>query len=315
MKRSVVLLVFIFLLNLLHSQTLYLAPVLKADSIYWEYIDTTGKVNICPQYIYAFNFSDNVALVCTRDSIWGLINKKGNLVYRIPANVINYKQPSGFSEIDNYKYPYDFIIKPELHDSIIPIYQRFTKSWTFYHLRKGLISAMQFYSIGNFSEGLAFFCYKDTTNYTKTGVDTYRCGYINTDGKIQFVLPDTFSVGCIYHNIGWDFCHGIALIWKTIDCEMGTYYQVNDKGIVSRITDATLLEEYDILNNQKSGYGRSAVLNGRSLGFIMPCQLKEYIPLVSFYEYSTNTYGFQNSKNISVIPSKFREVGMFNKVE
>jgi len=137
-----------------------LAVVLLRDPGY-GYIDRSGRFVIEPQYNYAYNFKEGRARVQVPGRGYGYIDKSGKLAIEPPAD---YKLSADFS------------------GGVAPVNVP-GKGWGLIDLQGKFAVEPQFFSIGNFSEGLAPVALGD--------FNKHRWGYLDSKGRV--VVPAEYD--------------------------------------------------------------------------------------------------------------------------
>ncbi len=232
----IIVITFIFCLKLTaqKSEYTYLCYAYDTTSDAFGYIDSKGEFAIKPQYLLAFNFSDDRAFVQFKDSTWGLINYKGEKIYALPdtigKHVFSYlRSLAGNIEKQSYMnehfwvFAYDFFDNIEIRDSVLLLNEEwfeFTfqkrKISTFssaqiypinyyFHLKRGLLKGsnnklITGYPIYKFSNGLAIF---------RNAIERYE--FIDATGQTKVLIPDSLSKGGYF--IKQVFCNGSATLY------------------------------------------------------------------------------------------------------
>lgn len=176
---------------------LYYASVYSFDSQLYRYIDDRGNDVFDTEYLFAYDFSEGMALVLLEeDSTWVMIDTKGAVTHTFPDSINALMQPRFNSSSDfNVQAKDSLLTLFHIDGTIYP--PRF-----FYHLRKGvLFNGKNFWSAGNFSEGRCF--------VQSLSEDKYKMGFIDTSGQFVLEIDSLCSSG--------DFYTGKSLIFKGLE--------------------------------------------------------------------------------------------------
>lgn len=227
------------------------------------YINIKGNFVIKPQYLLAYNFSDNHAFVQFKDSTWGLINYKGEKVYSLPDSIgnnlveniikrakINKNVP--YIDIRLYNAMEFYLNEIELNDSVLilsnewfsdkfnnyllKINPNIIHTEFYYHIKKGILmnknnTPITSYRLLNFSEGFAL---------------TSQNEIIDNAGTTISIIPDSLFVpdGTVCSN---RFLNGKLLL-----CNYAKYNEKNKRG-----------ETISIISGSKLGYAHIIFNTGK----------------------------------------------------
>ena len=221
------------------------SPLLIRENGKYGYINTKGEVVINPQYDWALDFSEGLAIVMlVRDknhSTYGIINIKGELVFKLDKGRPNIEgYIDGFLKVDYYDNDemksifYDKLgnisdntnIRYSRNDSY-PYPSGNGSLFGYIDSNNKYIIKPQFIKANRFSDGLASVCRKGE-----------KFGYIDSTGSFviqpQFLSANEFSEGLAFVTISPDN----VLI-------MGTNNAViNKKGEVVMYADSVLKDIY-----------------------------------------------------------------------
>ncbi|MFM6105843.1 MAG: WG repeat-containing protein, partial [Sphaerospermopsis kisseleviana] len=175
-----------------------LTPVMvkEGGSYIWGFIDKTVKMIIEPQFSYASDFSEGLAVVVITDKInpWNqsvvFINKTGEIV--IQAQFFNaHKFKEGLAAV-KLKVPEDPSEKGSRWITIDKNGQSFVEKWGFIDKTGKIVIQPQFVEVDSFSEGLA-----KVAVFNNEGQQVW--GFIDRTGKIvinpQFADVKNFKNG------------------------------------------------------------------------------------------------------------------------
>lgn len=213
----------------------------------WGYMDTLGRIAIQPQFDFARQFKNQVAIVKTENT-WGLIDKTGKSVLECIYNDVQYLENSDSQMIQILVRKERIGLIDNTGKVVVPaIYTDLGKvqegriaverggKWGFCDLNGNEIIACQYEKVQDFSEGLAAFRkdkkwgfvdlygnvvienqYRNVGNFKENLAPVslrYAYQYIDKSGKI--VISTAF-------NEAYDFENGVARvqhekIWTLID--------------------------------------------------------------------------------------------------
>lgn len=323
----------------LYDQRLKNEAFLYSKNANWGYMDTLGQIIIQPQFQYAKDFTNNVAVVQNNDD-WGLIGLNGKLILDCQYNDVSYLDNSENQMIRVLVKKERVGLIDSLGNVIVPaIYEeignvidnriavkRGTK-WGFCDLKGQEIIPCQYDKVQDFSEGLAAFkkdrrwgfldkngtvvlknIYKKVGNFKNDLapiVLKYDYQYIDKSGNIAF--ENTF-------NNAHDFENGVARVqiekhWGLIDRNGNFIYKPAkylkifpfDKNGLAKVQMGNNNRYYAIINN-----------HGEKL------TTKKYDKINDFHNglaavKGKNGYGFINLQGEEVIEAHFSNVGYFSE--
>jgi hypothetical protein len=223
-------------------------------------IDRTGKFLIEPKYGRPFWFSDGLAAVLTRDKGYGYIDRSGRFViepqYNFAYNFVEGRarvqvKGRGYGYIDKsnklvIEPPVDYKLSTDFSGGVAPVNVT-GKGWGLIDLQGKFAVEPQFFSIREFSEGLAPVAVGD--------FNKHRWGYMDSKGKI--VVPAEYDKA-------EPFSGGLGLVWMG-DKGLG-FVNAAGKLVIGPLTDYYNIELF------KDGLARvwfSRVANERGVwGYI-----------------------------------------------
>ena len=175
----------------------------------YGYVDKTGNMIISSQWINAKSFSEGLAAV--GNSYWGYIDKKGNYVIdpiwdyasTFSGGIAVVKSMSGSSSDYQYINNDGEILNVVIREGLYSFEQ--DEKYGFKNNDGQIVIKPSFYSVGQFSEGLASYL---------SAFESY--GFIDTNGKVV-IQPRYEAVG--------SFSEGMAAV--SVD---GNYGYINQKG-------------------------------------------------------------------------------------
>ncbi|MFK7947614.1 MAG: WG repeat-containing protein [Saprospiraceae bacterium] len=323
----------------LYDQRLMNEGFLYSKNALWGFMDTLGKITIQPQFQYARDFNNNVAVVQLNND-WGLIGLDGKPILDCKYNDVQYlenadnqmvrvlvkKERIGLIDtLGNVVVPAIYTKVGKVYDGRIAV-KRGSK-WGFCDMQGNEVIPCKYDKVQDFSEGLAAFkkdrrwgfldknggiiiknTYKKVGNFKENlaaVVVKYDYQYIDKTGKI--VIENTF-------DNAYDFENGVARVqieryWGLIDLNGNFIHKPSkylkifpfDKNNVALVQTGNNSRYYAIINK-----------NGEKL------TSKKYDKIRAFNNglaavKGSNGYGFINLQGEEIIDAKFNNVGDFSE--
>ena len=330
--------------NGLLSVTLYDQRLMNEGFLYskdalWGYMDTLGKITIQPQFQYARDFKNNVAVVELNDD-WGLIGLDGKLILNCKYNDVQYLENSEnqmvrvlvkkervglIDTLGNVIVPAIYNEIRIIHENRVAVKQG--SKWGFCDMQGNEVIPCKYDKVQDFSEGLAAFkkdrrwgfldvnggvviknTYKKVGNFKENLAPIlvkYDYQYIDKTGKI--VITNTFDNAC-------DFENGVARVqiekyWGLIDLN-GNFIYKPAKYLKIFPFDENGLAVAQMGNNNRF----YAIINQKGEKLTS----KKYDKIRSFNNdlaavKGNNGYGFINLQGDEIIKTEFNNVGDFSE--
>ena len=159
---------------------------------FWGYKDALGNIVVEPQHLWTEEFSEGLGLVIGtegREDQTGFVDVEGNLVISLPTFIcVTSRFSNGFAPVIVREWEYK---TDELLTMVWP-----PPGPTIFINRKGEnVFGREFFSAGEFSEGLAFV-------WGMEGRED-ETGFIDLNGNLVIPLPNAISVGRFSEGFVW----------------------------------------------------------------------------------------------------------------